>query len=117
MRYEPKPEKNCLGFWTDPADFAEWEFVATQPGRYRVTVSQGCAPGNAGSQVEVRLNGQKTTFQVVETAGFQDWKDVDAGIIEIKEPGIQRLVIQPQEKKGKAVMDVQKVVLSPVSAS
>ena len=115
MRYEPKPEKNCLGFWTDPADFAEWEFVATKPGRYRVTVSQGCSPGNGGSQVEVRLNGQKTTFNVVETAGFQDWKDVDAGIIEIKETGLQRLVIQPQEKKGKAVMDVQKVVLTPAS--
>lgn len=113
MRYEPKPEKNCLGFWTDPADFAEWEFIASRPGRYRVTVTQGCGPENGGSRVEVRMNGQKTTFEVVETTGFQDWKDVDAGILEIKAAGLQRLVIQPLEKKGKAVMDVQKIVLTP----
>jgi hypothetical protein len=115
MRYEPKPEKNCLGFWTDPADFAEWEFISSKPGRYRVTVSQGCGPENGGSQIEVRLNGQKTTFTVAETKGFQDWKDVDAGILEIKAPGLQRLVIQPLDKKGKAVMDVQKVTLTPAS--
>jgi hypothetical protein len=115
MRYEPKPEKNCLGFWTDPADFAEWEFVSSKPGRYRVTVTQGCGPQNGGSQVEVRLNSQKSTFTVIETNGFQDWKDVDAGILEIVEPGLQRLVIQPLDKKGKAVMDVQKVTLSPAS--
>jgi hypothetical protein len=115
MRYEPKPEKNCLGYWTDPADFAEWEFITPKPGRYKVTVTQGCGPQNGGSQVEVRVGDQKTTFQVVETTGFQDWKDVDAGVIEIKASGLQRLVIQPQEKKGKAVMDVQKIVLTPAS--
>jgi hypothetical protein len=115
MRYEPKPEKNCLGFWTDPADFAEWEFISSKPGRYRVTISQGCGPENGGSQIEVRLNGQKTTFTVAETKGFQDWKDVDAGILEIKAPGLQRLVIQPLDKKAKAVMDVQKVTLTPAS--
>lgn len=114
MRYEPKPEKNCLGFWTDPADFAEWEFVVTKPGRYQVTVSQGCGPGNGGSQVELRLNGQKAGFTVVETTGFQDWKDLAAGTLEIQQPGLQRLVVQPLDKKGKAVMDIQKIVLKPL---
>ena len=114
MRYEPKPEKNCLGFWTDPADFAEWEFVVTKPGRYKVTITQGCGPGNGGSQVEVRLNGEKSGFTVLETPGFQDWKEVDAGTLEIKQSGLQRLVVQPLDKKGKAVMDIQKVVLTPL---
>lgn len=113
MRYEPKPEKNCLGFWTNPADFAEWEFISSKPGRYRVTVTQGCGPQNGGSQVDVRMNGQRVNFTVAETKGFQDWKDIDVGILEVKEPGLQRLVIQPLDKKGKAVMDIQKVVLSP----
>jgi len=115
MRYEPKEEKNCLGFWTEVEDFAEWEFVVAQPGRYKVSVSQGCGDGNGGSQVEVRLGEQKLAFTVAETGGFQNWKLVEVGEIEIKASGLQRLVVQPLDKKGKAVLDIQKVVLTPAS--
>ena len=115
MRYEPKPEKDCLGFWTEPADFAEWEFVVTKPGRYRVIVTQGCGSENGGSKVELRLNGQKTSFTVADTGGFQNWKEVDAGILDIQKTGMQRLVVQPLEKKGKAVLDIKSVQLVPAS--
>jgi len=115
MRYEPKEEKNCLGFWTDPEDFAEWEFLLTQPGRYKVTVVQGCGAEQGGSLVEVRLGSQKLEFTVEDTGGFQNWKEVEAGVLTIREPGLHRLVIDPVDKKGKAVMDIQKVVLTPVS--
>jgi len=115
MRFEPKPEKNCLGFWTSEDDFAEWEFTATKPGRYTVVVTQGCGAGNGGSQVEVKLGEQKTRFSVLETGGFQTWKDVEAGVIEIPAPGTHRIVIDPVDKKGKAVMDVQKVTLKPAA--
>ncbi|MCB1211720.1 MAG: hypothetical protein KDK97_20535, partial [Verrucomicrobiales bacterium] len=115
MRYEPKPEKDCLGFWTSADDFAEWEFKATKPGRYTVVVTQGCGAGNGGSQVEVKLGDQKTSFSVQETGGFQDWKEVEAGTIEIPAAGTHRIVIDPVDKKSKAVMDVQKVVLKPAA--
>lgn len=116
MRYEPKEEKNCLGFWTEAEDFAEWEFVMAKPGRYKVSVSQGCGEGNGGSRVEVRLADQKLDFTVEETGGFQNWKPVEVGEIEVKQSGLQRLVIQPLDKKGKAVMDIQHVVLTPVAS-
>ncbi len=113
MRYEPKEEKNCLGFWTEVEDFAEWEFVAPQPGRYRVVVTQGCGAGQGGSKVEARLADQRCEFTVQDTGGFQNWKDVEAGVLEVKEPGLQRLVLKPLDKKGKAVLDVSKVTLTP----
>jgi hypothetical protein len=115
MRYEPKAEKNCLGFWTEVGDFAEWEFVAAKPGRYQVKVTQGCGTGSGGSQVQVRLGTQKLAFTVEDTGGFQNWKEVEAGLIEIKQAGLQRIAIQPMDKKGNAVMDVQKIVLVPAS--
>lgn len=115
MRYEPKAEKNCLGFWTSEDDFAEWEVQVAKPGKYQVVVTQGCGTGNGGSQVEVKLGDQKTSFTVQETGGFQTWKDVEAGVIEIPTAGTHRLVIDPVDKKSKAVMDVQKVVLKPAA--
>jgi len=115
MRYEPKPEKNCLGFWTDPDDFAEWEFEVKKPGRYKVIVSHGCGGGNEGSTVAVKQGDQALKFTVKDTGGFQKWTDAEVGEIEIKQPGVQRLVIDPETKAKSAVLDVQKVVLKPVS--
>jgi hypothetical protein len=114
MRYEPKPEKNCLGFWTEKDDFAEWEFKVDKPGKYEVTVHQGCGAGG-GSEVAVELGEQKLMFTVQDTGGFQKWLPVTVGSIEIKEPGKHRILVKPQTKKGGAVMDIQKVVLSPLS--
>lgn len=116
MRYEADEKKNCLGFWTDAQDFAEWEFVLPKPGRYQVRVTQGCGAGQGGSKVEARLGKQRCEFTVVDTGGFQNWKDVEVGILEIQEPGLQRLVIQPLDKKGKAILDVSQVTLVPVTA-
>ncbi len=112
MRYEPKPEKNCLGFWTEADDFAEWEFTATKPGKYKVTVSYGCG-GNHGSEVELKQAAQLLKWTTQDTGGFQKWLDVNLGEIEITTAGTQRLVIDPVNKVKSAILDVQKVVLTP----
>ncbi len=114
MRYEPKPEKNCLGYWTEKEDFAEWEFTVEKSGKYQVTVHQGCGAGG-GSEVAVLLSDQELKFKVEDTGGFQKWKPVVVGELKIEKPGTYRLAVKPQTKSGKAIMDVQKVVLSPVS--
>jgi hypothetical protein len=114
MRYEPKPEKNCLGFWTDPQDFAEWEFKVEKPGKFAVAVHQGCG-GGGGSEVAVSLNDQELKFTVQDTGGFQKWTEKNVGEVKIDKPGTYYLRVKPQTKQGNAVMDVQKVVLAPVS--
>jgi hypothetical protein len=113
MRYEPKAEKNCLGFWSNPDDFAEWSFDVAKPGRYKVAVVHGCASGNEGSQVAVKHDGQELKFTTQDTGGFQKWKEVSVGEIEIKKAGPQRLVIDPVNKVKTAVLDVHKVLLTP----
>lgn len=113
MRYEPKPEKNCLGFWTSADDFAEWDFEVTQPGKFDVKVFHGCGGGNHGSQVAVKAGSQELVFTTQDTGGFQKWKEVSLGQIELP-AGKTRLVIDPVDKKKSAVLDVQKIVLTPV---
>ncbi|OYW76438.1 MAG: hypothetical protein B7Z37_08905 [Verrucomicrobia bacterium 12-59-8] len=115
MRFEPKSEKNCLGFWTSEDDFAEWDFEVTKPGRYKVTVVHGCGTGNEGSEVAVKLGEQELKFTVKDTGGFQKWSEEAVGEVEIKKPGKMRLVIDPVSKTKSAVLDVNKVLLTPVS--
>ncbi len=115
MRFEPKSEKNCLGFWTSEDDFAEWDFEVTKPGRYKVTVVHGCGTGNEGSEVAVKLGEQELKFSVKDTGGFQKWSEEQVGEVEIKKAGKMRLVIDPVSKAKSAVLDVNKVLLKPVS--
>lgn len=113
MRFEPKPEKNCLGYWTEADDFAEWQFAVTKPGKYKVTVSYGCGGGNEGSEVELKQGAQSLKWTTKDTGGFQQWQEVPLGEIEITAAGQQRLVIDPVTKVKAAALDVQKVVLTP----
>jgi hypothetical protein len=113
MRYEPKPEKNCLGFWSDPQDFAEWEIKVDKPGKYQVTIHQGSKAG--GSEIAVLLGDQTLNFKVKDTGDFHKLAPVTVGEVKIDKPGTYRLTVKPQNKQGNAVMDVQKVVLAPVS--
>lgn len=113
MRYEPKPEKNCLGFWTDPQDFAEWELKMDKPGKYQVVVHQGSSTG--GSEVVVQFGEQQLKFTVQNTGDFHKHTPVTVGEITVDKPGTIRLAIKPQNKHGGAIMDVGKVVLTPTS--
>lgn len=112
MRFEPKAEKNCLGYWTEAGDWAEWRFSTHEPRKFSVQLHHGCGPGNGGSEVEVWINDEKRTFTVADTGGFQTWKPVDLGVVELPE-GDHRVVINAISKAKAAVLDVQKVVLTP----
>lgn len=114
MRYEPKPEKNCLGYWTSEDDFAEWEFEVTKPGKFAVSVFYGCGGGNHGSEVALKLAGQERKFTTEDTGGFQAWKEVKLGEFEFKDAGKTRLAVDPVTKAKNAILDVQKIVLTPL---
>ncbi len=112
MRYEPKEEKNCLGFWVLPEDRAQWEFAVAATSEYEVSIFQGCG-SDGGSKVAVEAGGKELSFIVEGTWGFQNWKDLRVGTLAL-EAGPNTLAIRPVEQVGKAVMDIQKIVLTPV---
>ncbi|MDF1656637.1 MAG: hypothetical protein P1U58_03435 [Verrucomicrobiales bacterium] len=115
MRYEPNEEKNCLGFWTEVEDWAEWTFDITTTGKFQMSVFYGCGDGAGGSEVAIYLNDQTHEFTVSETGGFQEWKELDLGVVSLDSIGENKLAVIPKSKGEKAVMDVQKIVLTPKS--
>ncbi len=115
MRYEPKEEKNCLGFWTEVEDWAEWVFDVTTTGKFQMSVFYGCGDGAGGSEVALYLNDQTHGFTVEETGGFQEWKELDLGTVSLDAPGKNKLAVIPKSKGAKAIMDIQKIVLTPKS--
>ena len=112
MRYEPAEKKNCMGYWVNPNDWAEWEFAVTRPGVFTVEVWQGCAGG--GSKVQVEAGGTKLDFVVENTGHFQNFKPRAIGEVTLKTAGTHTLAVRPQTKSGGAVMDIRQVRLIPV---
>jgi len=115
MRYEPDEKKNCLGFWTNVEDWAEWNFDVSSPGKFKVEIVQGCGADQGGSEVAVLVNDKTLKFSVEDTGGFQNWKTVDLGTVDLTHAGEHKLAVKPLSKAAKAVMDVQKVVLTPLA--
>ncbi len=113
LRYEPASNKNVLGFWTDPADWAEWKFNAPAAGLYEIEVQQGCGRGSGGATVDVEVGGETLPFTVVDTGHFQQLVQVSVGTVALA-AGEQALALKPRSRPGVAVMDVRRVVLRPV---
>ena len=112
MRYEPQPNKNVLGYWTNAADWAEWEFDVAKRGVYEVEIQQGCGDGSGGAEVAVAIGGQSLNFLVQETGHFQHMIQRTIGEVELT-AGKHTLAVKPRTKPGVAVMDLRRVVLRP----
>jgi hypothetical protein len=63
----------------------------------------------------VQFADQNLQFTVKNTGDFHKPEPVTVGEVNVVKPGTYRLAIKPQTKNGGAIMDVQKVVLTPVS--
>jgi arylsulfatase A-like enzyme len=113
MRYEPEPHKNVLGYWTNAADWAEWDFDVTEAGEYEIEVQQGCGKRSRGAEVAVEIGGQTLNFTVQETGHFQHMIQRIIGEVQLT-IGRHTLAVKPQSKPGVAVMDLRRVVLRPV---
>jgi hypothetical protein len=113
LRYEPKAEKNTLGYWIKQADAGEWKFEVVKPGTFSVEVLQGCGKGQGGSDVRITMGDQHLDFVVEETGHFQNFVPRVVGTLRIDQPGLQTLVIQPTKIKANAAMDIRQIRLIP----
>ena len=116
LRYEHQPNKNTLGYWTDPNDWAEWSFEAPAAGDYEVEVQQGCGDDSGGAAVTVSVDDQVLKFTVQETGSFQSMILRVIGEVKLA-AGRHTLAVKARTKPGPAVMDLRRVVLRPVDGS
>jgi hypothetical protein len=115
MQYEHNPQKDCLGFWVQPEDWAEWDFHVSMPGEFKVALVHGCGNKSGGSEVALLTSkDQVLKFSVKETGGFQNWETIELGRVILDTEGSHRVAVQPLSKPGAAVMDIRKIVLTPV---
>ena len=86
LRYEPNPKKLCLGYWSNPADWASWRFEVGTPGPYRVEIQQGCGAGHGGSTAKVVVADAAFEFTVEDTGHFQNFRAREVGTSSLMRP-------------------------------
>ena len=63
----------------------------------------------------VKTGSTELKFTTADTGGFQNWQEAKLGQLEITQAGKTFLAIDPVTKVKSAVLDVQRVVLTPLA--
>ena len=112
LKYETGHQRDNLGFWTNPEDWADWEFKVTKPGKFDVTRrSRRLGKGLPGSL----RRRQPTTGTAAVTGDYGKFKVAKLGTVEIPSPGKATLAVRPV-KDGWHPLNLKAIRLKPSPA-
>jgi alpha-L-fucosidase len=112
IKYETGHERDNLGFWTNPADWADWTFRVTKPGKFDVTAEIASLEK---ASLEVSIGNSKTSRSAAATGDYGKFKVVKLGTIEIPSGGKATLAVRPV-KDGWHPLNLKAVRLKPAAA-
>jgi alpha-L-fucosidase len=110
IKYESGDARDNLGFWTEPADWADWEFTVTKPGKFEVT-TEVAAPERAS--LEVSIGGQKLKADAQATGDYGRFRRLRIGTLEVAGPGKVTLALHAVAE-GWHPLNVKSIRLRPV---
>jgi alpha-L-fucosidase len=111
LQYESGDSKDNIGYWTNPDDWAGWEFKMEQPGKFTVSA---VISSQAASPFELSVSGQTLRGAAPVTGDYTTFRPVTLGTIEIPVAGKVTLAVHPV-KDGWQPMNLQAVKLTPVA--
>jgi alpha-L-fucosidase len=111
IKYETGDQRECIGFWTNPDDWADWEFKVSRTGRFEVTAETA---GLEKASLEVSVGELRTKGATAATGDYGKFKVTKLGTIEITSPGRTTLAVRPV-KDGWQPLNLKAVRLKPVA--
>ncbi len=76
LRYENKPEKNTLGYWSNGKDWVSWDFELKKPGKFIVFAMHG---SGGGSEIEIAVGEQKLNWTTKNTGSYHTFTFLEVG--------------------------------------
>jgi alpha-L-fucosidase len=114
---ETRGGQSSIGFWTDPRDIIQWTVVVPAPGHYKVQIEYSCPPDSAGATYAVTLDGttpQGVTGAVTSTGSWDNFQTIALDGSVVLTAGKHTLNVVPQKMSSFAVMNLRRVVLTPI---
>jgi alpha-L-fucosidase len=112
IKYEVGHERDNIGFWTNPADWADWEFKVTKPGRFEVTAEIAALER---PYLEVSIDGGGSIRGRVNDSGdYGKFRYMKLGDLEIPSPGKVTLAVHAV-KEGWHPLNLKAIRLKPMA--
>lgn len=80
VQYEPGANHDNIGYWTDSADWVEWNFRVKQPGRFRVKAEVAAL---AETKFQVEVGDQKFVGTTPATGAYTKYVTVDLPALDL----------------------------------
>ena len=112
IKYAGDHQRDNLASWTNPADWADWTFQVTKPGKFNVTAE--IAALDKGS-LQVSVGDSQASGSAAATGDYGKFKVAKLGVIEIPSAGKVTLAVRPV-KEGWHPLNLKSVRLKPAAA-
>ncbi len=110
VQYEDRDDRKCIGYWTDPSDWIEWQLHVTRPGRFHAT-AEVAALGSG--RFELSAGDSKIQTSAPATGDYGKFEKVDLGTIEIPQRGTVALALKPVPQNWQP-LNLRELKLTPV---
>jgi hypothetical protein len=111
LKLEEANGKSNLGFWDRADDFATWQVRFKEAGKYKVRATLATVHPNATLAVE--LGGARFVANVPASSAWSDYRIVDIGEIEIRQPGVARITARAADNANWKALNLRDVQLLP----
>lgn len=110
IKTESHQHKENIGFWMNPADYVEWQFTVSKPGRFELSAELAATGASA---LELTCGAAKLSVKVPVTGDYKKFKKLTLGTLEIPAAGKAAVTLKAV-KAGWHPVNVRAIVLRPV---
>jgi alpha-L-fucosidase len=111
IQYEEGSERNSLGFWTNPEDYATWDVKIQKPGKFEVSVE---AAATGKSALAFGAGEKSVQGPIPATGDYGKFRSMKLGTIELGSTG-KTVFSLKAVKDGWQPVNVRSVRLKPVN--
>jgi hypothetical protein len=104
-----------IGYWTNTDTRFTWT-ANVQPGTYKIALIYGLDAAQAGSELEVTAGDKRFKLTPPATGGWGNYKTVEVGEVEIKQPKTP-VTVSALSQKGDFIMNLRGIKLVPAATS
>jgi len=100
-----------IGFWDRGEEWVSWKVQFVKAGTFKVTAQY--ATVHPDSEFVVEVAGQSLTGKASQTGGWAEFRTLDLGLLEVKQPGEQTVKVRPRDAKTWKAINLRSVRLTP----
>jgi len=112
LQLEEKGGKPDIGFWDSGSESVSWGARIAKAGSFKVCAT--VATPNAAAQFLVQVGGETIAAQAPLTGSWEQYKTVELGQLEIKEPGDFRVTVRAKDGAPWKAINLNSIQLNPV---